>query len=247
MNSDGISYHFYSKIAIKNLMNSQLKGPLSIHTTHFYFQTTDLGNLDDGVSSGLEILQKLTHYLICPSFQSQISWTGRGKGKERKFALNSCTHLVNFLVVTVNKIHSKYTYKKVVNELTYNILKRAATNPKACNFSPLPMESNGNEADANSVISVSMPSPPSTSSSDASRLTSISTKMPSPPLTQPDVSDCGSITISETPDRPKQVYSQSNFPQSGDISSIQQRSLPPLSYWDPRFLRELPPYSYPRF
>lgn len=69
MNSDGISYHFYSKIAIKNLMNSQLKGPLSIHTTHFYFQTTDLGNLDDGVSSGLEILQKLTHYLICPSFQ----------------------------------------------------------------------------------------------------------------------------------------------------------------------------------
>lgn len=84
-------------------------------------------NLDDGESSGDVLLEKLTNYLINPKLLPQISWTGRGKGKERKFALGACIQLINFLVVTVNKIDRRYNQKKVVSELIYGILKRAPT------------------------------------------------------------------------------------------------------------------------
>lgn len=84
-----------------------------------------MANLDDGESSGDVLLERLIHYLICPSFLPQISWTGRGKGKERKFAMSACVQLINFIVITMNKIDKSYNNKKVVGEITYGILKRA--------------------------------------------------------------------------------------------------------------------------
>lgn len=100
-----------------------------------------MGKLDNG-ASGDEILERMTHYLICPSFLPHVSWTGRGKGKERKFALSSCVRLVNFIVITINKIDSSYNHKKVVSDMTYGILKRAPLKfgkIKACNQKDCPV------------------------------------------------------------------------------------------------------------
>lgn len=83
--------------------------------------------LNDGKSSGSDVLERLTQYLISPKYLPHVSWTGRGKEKERKFALSACDQLINFLVVTVNKIDRSYNNKKVVSELIYGILKRAPT------------------------------------------------------------------------------------------------------------------------
>ena len=86
-----------------------------------------MDNLDDGYISGDQALERLTHFLISPSFLPQISWTGRGKGKERKMSLSACDHIINYLVITVNKIDSKFNRKRIVKLLTYDILKRVPT------------------------------------------------------------------------------------------------------------------------
>lgn len=100
--------------------------------------------LNDGTSTGYEVLKRLTQYLISPKYQPYVSWTGRGKGKERKFALSKCDHLVNFIIVTVNKIDSKFNRKKIEHELTYDILKRAPSKfgkPKASEQNKSPSSS----------------------------------------------------------------------------------------------------------
>lgn len=74
---------------------------------------------------GDDALERLIHCLISPKFLPHVSWTGRGKGKERKFALGTCDQLINFIVVMMNKIDSSYNRKETISEITYVILKRA--------------------------------------------------------------------------------------------------------------------------
>lgn len=84
-----------------------------------------MGALNDGKSTGNAILERLTQYLISPKYLPHVSWTGRGKEKERKFALSACDQLVNFIVVTVNKFDKNFNRDKVLHEMKYGILKRA--------------------------------------------------------------------------------------------------------------------------
>lgn len=72
-------------------------------------------------------VEKVVHHLICPEYLPSMSWTGRGKGKEKKVALSSFIHIVNFICVTVNKIDKKLTDEKVKYILKYKILKHAPT------------------------------------------------------------------------------------------------------------------------
>lgn len=194
-----------------------------------------MGKLDNG-ASGDEILERMTHYLICPSFLPHVSWTGRGKGKERKFALSSCVRLVNFIVITINKIDSSYNHKKVVSDMTYGILKRAPLKfgkIKACNQKDCPvpiskeLDSEKKKAD----------------SADANQLACVSTKTVSLPSQSPSSSSCSSEYKSETSN---QNYMSEHFqrfmPQSDHIPPIHQRPPPPLNYWDSRYSM----YSYPQ-
>lgn len=79
----------------------------------------------NGETGGFQVLEILMQTLISPSYLPSISWTGRGKGKERKTALNSFTQTVNIITVTVMKADSSYSSKKVQEAITYEILKRA--------------------------------------------------------------------------------------------------------------------------
>lgn len=183
--------------------------------------------LDDGESFGNDVLQRLIHYLISPKYLSKVSWTGRGKGKEKKFALSACVQLINFIVATVNKIDSNYTYKKVVSEITYRILKRAPSKfgrPKASNQkdSPASISNERHEATA-----------------DASNLVITRTETIPAPAPPPS---CGTKPTSSsetfTPN-----YSSEYFPKSvphPEAIAAMQRGLQPLNFWDGRY-----PYGYP--
>lgn len=119
---------FKSKLA--SYQNNHSIFELSTYKSHTlqlcqFFQSVIMSNLDDGESSSVDILERLMLFLISPSFLPHVSWTGRGKGKKRKFALNACIHLINFIVLTMNKIDKRYNNKKIEKDITYVILKRA--------------------------------------------------------------------------------------------------------------------------
>lgn len=187
--------------------------------------------LDDGETSGNDVLQRLMHYLISPKYLPQVSWTGRGKGKERKFALSACVQLVNFIVLTMNKIDSSYTHKKVVSEITYGILKRAP--------SKFGKSKASNQKDGPASIS----SERQEDSADPSSLVIARTEtIPSP---EPSASSsCNTKPASETfTPIYSSGYFQKSVPQSEGFASMHQRVLPPMNYWDGRY--PPPPYVYP--
>lgn len=78
-----------------------------------------------GKSNGTKVLEPLVHALIAPNFLSNISWTGRGKGKEKKIALNAYVKLLNLITVTLNKADKSYNQLKTENDLKYKIIKYA--------------------------------------------------------------------------------------------------------------------------
>lgn len=73
----------------------------------------------------MEALKTLVHYIINPNFLPNISWTGRGKGNERKIALSGFVHLIDFITALVTRADSKFTRQKVQKKITYAILKHA--------------------------------------------------------------------------------------------------------------------------
>lgn len=174
-----------------------------------------MGRLDDGKSSGDVVLERLTQYIISPKYLPHVSWTGRGKEKERKFALSACNQVVNFIVIIVNKADSNYNHKKVVSELIYNILKRAPSKfgkPKASNQKDSPASSSEE------------------SSSSSSK----------PPTPTPSLSETITHNHQPLPLRTTSEHFQYYAP-SQQIASISQQPLPPMNYWDARFSPYYPP------
>lgn len=63
---------------------------------------------------------------MTPAFLSSISWTGRGKGKEKKIPLNGYVNILNLITLTLNKADASYNQLKTENDLKYKIIKYAA-------------------------------------------------------------------------------------------------------------------------
>lgn len=63
--------------------------------------------------------------LISSSYLGSISWTGRGKGKERKASLSTFKHIMNLITVIVMKADCTYCPSQIQKSITYDILKRA--------------------------------------------------------------------------------------------------------------------------
>lgn len=71
------------------------------------------------------MLEKIVESLISTSYLPDISWTGKGKQKERKVALCRFNHLIDFVKATTFKADTHYTEAKFKDKLIYGILKRA--------------------------------------------------------------------------------------------------------------------------
>lgn len=71
----------------------------------------------NGNNDGEKVLEPVVHSLISPKFLSSISWTGRGRGKERKISLNFYENLAD----------TKFSQLKTLNTLKYKIIKYAQT------------------------------------------------------------------------------------------------------------------------
>lgn len=80
---------------------------------------------DNGDADGEVVLEKIVHCLISPTFLPQISWTGRGKQKEKKVAFCRLTHLIDLIKVTTMKSDGSFTDAQFKDKLIYGILKRA--------------------------------------------------------------------------------------------------------------------------
>lgn len=80
---------------------------------------------DDGNAEGEIVLERIVCSLISPTFLPVISWTGKGKQKERKVALCRFTHLIDFIKVMTFKADNSFTEAQFRDKLIYGILKRA--------------------------------------------------------------------------------------------------------------------------
>lgn len=94
--------------------------------TNFTFNFQDkIFAVFDKHANGIKVLGKVAHLLISPAFLPAISWTGRGKEKERKIALRKYDHLVEFIIQIVKKADSRLSSDEILEGIKYNILKRA--------------------------------------------------------------------------------------------------------------------------
>lgn len=188
---------------------------------------------------GADLLERLTHYLISPKFLPHVSWTGRGKGKERKFALSKCIYLVNFIVITVSKVNKKYNHEKVVSEITYGLLKRAPSKygkEKTSDQMDCPVPNSDERVDTASKSNSPISNSSLTESNKNNTAQSASTSS----------SSCGSIPVHELQLSFAPSYQSENLqkysPTSEAIAAMhQQRVVPPLMQWDSRYS----PYMYP--
>lgn len=80
-----------------------------------------------GKSNGAKVLEPLVHALITPTFLCSISWTGRGKGKEKKIPLNGYVNVLNLITLIMNKADKSYNQLMVEKDLKYKIIKHATT------------------------------------------------------------------------------------------------------------------------
>lgn len=184
--------------------------------------------LDDGETCANQALERLMCYLISPSYLPRVSWTGRGKGKERKVSLSACVQLVNFIVIVVNKIDGSFNHKKVVAELTYGLLKRAPTKfgkPKANNAN----DNSASIAEKCDEIVTKASNP--VSDSNCALVTAQTNTLAS---TSASIHPASSSSLHEIPNH---NYTQEQFKHM----FMQQRALPPLNWWDSRY----PPFVHP--
>lgn len=78
-----------------------------------------------GKGNGAKILQPIVHTIISPTFLCSISWTGRGKGKERKIPFSIYVNIVNMITKLVTAADKNYTQVKTIEDLKYKIIKHA--------------------------------------------------------------------------------------------------------------------------
>lgn len=79
----------------------------------------------DGNSDGDTVVEKVVHSIISPPYLKDISWTGKGKGKERKVALSRFNHVIDFIKSITLKAAKTFTEEDFKDRLIYGILKRA--------------------------------------------------------------------------------------------------------------------------
>lgn len=92
----------------------------------FIFQSNCLQCIgDDGNAHGELVLEKVVESVISPPFLRDISWTGKGKGKERKVSLSKFTHLIDFIKSITFKADKTFTNEQFEKKMIYGILKRA--------------------------------------------------------------------------------------------------------------------------
>lgn len=79
----------------------------------------------DGNAYGDLVLEKIVHSVISPPYLKDISWTGKGKQKERKIALCKFNYIIDFIKSITFKADKSFTEAKFKDKLIYGILKRA--------------------------------------------------------------------------------------------------------------------------
>lgn len=171
----------------------------------------------DGTSQGMSTLKAITAYLINPGFWHLISWTGRGKGNERKIPLRRYVHLVNFISVLGMKSDATLTKEAVQGAFTYTLLKHA---PK-------------NDDDASK-------------SSDTSSATSSATSPPSSSSPSSSTSSATPITLTTTVTEPQpnenqiQTAMHQPFPQHMKPMQSMQQHMQPMGIQQPYFNMQAP-------
>lgn len=83
--------------------------------------------IGDGNADGETVQEKVVHALISPPYLKDISWTGKGKPKEKKVPLSKFENLVSFMKSITLKADKHYTEADFNHKMIYGILKRAPT------------------------------------------------------------------------------------------------------------------------
>lgn len=98
-----------------------------IFLIYFEFQLnilTEIGGTK-GNADGTKIIESIFHTIITPAFSPDISWTGRGRGKEEKIALSKYSNITNVIAEVMQKADRRFDQLKTLNCLKYKVLKRA--------------------------------------------------------------------------------------------------------------------------
>lgn len=85
---------------------------------------TEIGGTGQN-SDGSKVLEPIVHALIAPEFLPNISWSGRGRGKELKIALSKYTRIINLIAEIVNMADGNFDHLRTLKDLKYKILKYA--------------------------------------------------------------------------------------------------------------------------
>lgn len=94
----------------------------------------------DGTSGGMATLKSIISYVINPRFLKNISWTGRGKGDERKIPLQRYVHTVDFITVLGVKADHTLTRRQVQKAFTYTLCKHPPRSPSKKKKNPASKE-----------------------------------------------------------------------------------------------------------
>lgn len=81
----------------------------------------------DGKGNGVKMLEPLIHAIIEPKMLANISWTGRGKGNEKKIPMSAHVNIVRLITSLCEKADSSYLPKDCQRDIVYKILKHAVT------------------------------------------------------------------------------------------------------------------------
>lgn len=87
---------------------------------------TEIGGTQ-GNSDGSKVIEAIVHTVIEPTFLPAISWTGRGRGKEKKISLSKYTNVTKLIAEVMNKADRSFDLSKTLSCLKYKIIKHAPT------------------------------------------------------------------------------------------------------------------------
>lgn len=81
----------------------------------------------NGKAKGVKVLEPLVHAIIEPKMLANISWTGRGKGNEKKIPMSANVNIVRLITSLCEKADSSYLPKQCKHDIVYKILKHAVS------------------------------------------------------------------------------------------------------------------------
>lgn len=173
---------------------------------------------DEGNANGETVLEKITCSLINPPYLAEISWTGKGKQKERKIALCRFNHLIDFIKAMTFKADKSFTEAQFKDKLIYGILKRAPSKYGASNSKNDAKESEGEASQS--------------SNSHVEKTAYIPTP---PPQSTP--------TQLQQPAHHSSTVDTNHYPPNSYSSNGQ----PPIAYYPPHQHHQFNPYQQQQF